>query len=113
MSFRAVQFPHLGNSGWILYVVILWNKLEGRIRVDAESFVDGIGIEDATILQGGFDVVCCGHNHSYNVEEIGNTLLINPGEMLGKDTQPAFAILDSSSRSVEKVEAGEQMKLGE
>lgn len=63
--------------------------------------------------QGSFDVVCCGHNHRYCVEEVGNTLLINPGEMLGKDTQPAFAILDSSSRTVEKVEVGEPMKLAE
>ena len=57
MSLGAVQFPHLGDSAWILHVIILWEKLERRIRVDIESVVDGIGVEDASILQGGFDVI--------------------------------------------------------
>ncbi len=63
--------------------------------------------------QGSFDVVCCGHNHYYAVEKVENTLVINPGEMLGKDTKPSFAILDSLTLEVEKVEVGEQMKLAE
>ncbi|MFZ5766396.1 MAG: YfcE family phosphodiesterase [Thermodesulfobacteriota bacterium] len=62
--------------------------------------------------QGLFDVVCCGHNHRYGVEEIGGTLLINPGDMLGKENQPCFAIFDSLSRRVEKVEVGVKMDLG-
>jgi len=56
--------------------------------------------------QQHFDVVCCGHNHRYGVEKIGNTLLINPGELLGKDGQPGFAILESDSMHVEQVEVG-------
>ncbi|MFH7319839.1 metallophosphoesterase [Desulfurivibrio sp. D14AmB] len=55
---------------------------------------------------GNFDVVCCGHNHRYQVERIGPTLLINPGELLGKDDQPGFAILDAGSMQVERVEIG-------
>lgn len=57
-------------------------------------------------VQGSFDVVCCGHNHRYQVEQIGGTLLVNPGELLGKDDQPGFAILESASRQVERVEIG-------
>lgn len=59
--------------------------------------------------QGGFDVVCCGHNHRYQVEQVGATLLINPGELLGKDDQPGFAILDTTSGQVERVEIGQRM----
>jgi len=58
--------------------------------------------------QGRFDVVCCGHNHRYGVEEVGNTLLINPGELLGKDDTPGFCILDCGGRTVERVEVGER-----
>lgn len=58
-----------------------------------------------------FDIVCCGHNHCYTVKEMGKTLLINPGEMLGKDGIPSFAILDTGSGNVEKVEVGEKMRL--
>jgi len=62
---------------------------------------------------GTFDVVCCGHNHHYGVEKIGSTLLVNPGQMLGDERQPTFAIIESSSRTVEKVEVGEPMNLSE
>ena len=56
--------------------------------------------------QGLFDVVCYGHNHIYRVETTGNTLLINPGELLGKDDQPGFCILDCATMTVERVEVG-------
>lgn len=59
---------------------------------------------------GNFDVVCCGHNHRYNVDKMGQTLFINPGEMLGKDCCPCFAILDTASLEVEKVEVGQQIQ---
>ena len=56
--------------------------------------------------QGSFDVVCCGHNHMYKVEKIGNTLLVNPGELLGKDGQPTFCVIDCASLAAERVEVG-------
>ncbi len=57
-------------------------------------------------VQGGFDVVCCGHNHIYKVEEIGKTLLVNPGEMLGGEYQPGFCILECEAMTTERVEIG-------
>jgi putative phosphoesterase len=54
-----------------------------------------------------FDAVCCGHNHKYNVETIEGTVLINPGHLLGKDSQPGFCILETSTMDVERVEVGE------
>ena len=57
--------------------------------------------------QGMFDVVCCGHNHKYNVEKVGETLFVNPGEMLGKDSQPGFCIMECESLKVERVDVGE------
>jgi len=56
--------------------------------------------------RGGFDVVCCGHNHRYQVEKIGETVLVNPGELLGKDGRPGFCVLDCTSMNVERVEVG-------
>lgn len=53
-----------------------------------------------------FDVVCCGHNHCYMVEKIGVTVLVNPGELLGKDGQPTFSIVDTATLEVERVEVG-------
>lgn len=59
--------------------------------------------------QGGFDVVCCGHNHRYGIEQYDNDkcLLVNPGELLGKDGQPCFCIIETSNLEVEKVEVGQ------
>ncbi len=58
---------------------------------------------------GQYDVVCCGHNHIYGNEIIGSTLLINPGDLLGKDIRPCFSILDTETLQVEKVEVGTAM----
>jgi uncharacterized protein len=32
---------------------------------------------------GRYDFVCFGHNHQYEVSRVKNTLVINPGEILG------------------------------
>jgi len=56
--------------------------------------------------QGLFEVVCCGHNHLRRVEQIGNSLLVNPGELLGKDARPSFLVLTCPSLGVEVVELG-------
>lgn len=56
--------------------------------------------------QGNFDVVCCGHNHRRLIEEVGTTLLVNPGELLGKDAQPSFVVMSCPGRQVEVVEVG-------
>lgn len=58
------------------------------------------------LRQENFDVVCCGHNHRYQVESHGDSLLINPGELLGKDAQPSFCLLDCRSRKVERIDVG-------
>jgi hypothetical protein len=56
-----------------------------------------------------FDVVCCGHNHQYQVEERGKTLLVNPGELLGKDDVPGFCILETADRQIERVYVGKKI----
>lgn len=56
--------------------------------------------------QGNFDVVCCGHNHRYQVEKIGDAILLNPGQLLGMEEQAVFAVLETANLNVEKVEIG-------
>ena len=59
--------------------------------------------------QGNFDVVCCGHNHVYRVEKINNTLLLNPGDLLGAECQPAFILLDCATMEVQRVDVGKPL----
>jgi len=52
-----------------------------------------------------FDVVVYGHDHQAHSEHIGDTLLLNPGELFGGLTgRSTFAWLDPATRTVEWVE---------
>ncbi len=49
---------------------------------------------------GLYDVVCYGHNHTLTEEKIGDTLLLNPGEIMGRDGRSTYMMLDAESRTV-------------
>lgn len=100
-QFCGTRFPSLTHHG------VLGVLEAGGLKI---AFTHYPQMARGLASQGLFDLVCCGHNHCYQVETIGNTLLINPGELLGKDDQPGFAILDCADRSVERVEVGERFK---
>ncbi len=62
---------------------------------------DGTLAED--IAGGGrLDMVLYGHFHVYSQKTVGHTLLLNPGEMLGKDSPPGFCLVDTKSREVSR-----------
>jgi len=48
-----------------------------------------------------FDVVFYGHTHKKDIKKIGNTLLVNPGEIMGKYGRPSFAIWDTKTDTIE------------
>jgi len=51
-----------------------------------------------------FNVCIHGHTHEYREEKIGNTLLLNPGEIQGYQTgKPSFIIFDTKSRAVRRI----------
>ena len=56
---------------------------------------------------GGYDTVCYGHNHTLAEETVGNTLLINPGAIMGfhggklEDIPATFVILDTINMQTE------------
>lgn len=62
---------------------------------------------------GQYDLVCCGHNHIHAEERFGQSLLINPGDLLGKDAVPGFILLDTGSGKIERLQAGEQLIMDE
>lgn len=51
-----------------------------------------------------YDLVCYGHDHTAHEERVGNTLLLNPGELMGLQGRSTIAILDTDTRQVEFVE---------
>ncbi|MCS7199907.1 MAG: metallophosphoesterase [Caldimicrobium sp.] len=53
---------------------------------------------------GEFDYIFCGHTHKFKIWEVGKTLIINPGELMGKEGPPSFVILDLGSREWIKID---------
>ncbi len=65
----------------------------------------------AQALSGSHDLVCYGHDHLFLVERVGNCLLVNPGDLLGKDAVPAFVLVDTDDLSVCQFEVGSTLSL--
>lgn len=76
-------------------------------QVDAEGFSIGFthhGIVGEALAAGGaFQMVCMGHSHEYFSQQTGNTLLLNPGEVMGKDGSPGFCFVDTATAGVRRV----------
>lgn len=65
-------------------------------------------ISELAAQSGNFDVCIHGHTHVFREEKIGNTLLLNPGEIQGYRTGVAsFIVFDCEKMAVEKVIIGE------
>lgn len=53
---------------------------------------------------GEFDLVIYGHDHTYNEENVGETILLNPGAIHPyKIEYASFVIFDTESKSIEKI----------
>ena len=53
---------------------------------------------------GLYDLVCCGHDHTARDERVGESRLINPGELMGRLGPSTFARLDTESGVCTRVE---------
>ena len=52
------------------------------------------------IAQSGvFDLVCYGHDHQEHQERVGDCLLVNPGEVMGRYGKPSWGIYDCEHHS--------------
>ena len=50
---------------------------------------------------GSYDAVFYGHDHTSRVERIGNCLLLNPGEVMGRFGRSTFAVYDPETNQGE------------
>jgi uncharacterized protein len=48
-------------------------------------------------LSGQFDLVCHGHDHTQRLETHGRTLLVNPGEVMGRFGTARYAIYETTA----------------
>lgn len=103
----------LGNNDGDIVSIIENSRKYSNIHIHGEYFKGTFG--DRTVAMnhypdkarsiaqnGGFDIVCYGHNHTMvNNEMVGNTLLINPGAIMGyhggelKESTPTWLLIDT------------------
>ncbi len=103
----------LGNNDGDVAAIIGNSRNYSNVHIHGEYFRSTLGERTiamnhypdkarAIALNGGFDIVCYGHNHALVSDEmVGNTLLINPGAIMGyhggdlKDIPATWLVLDT------------------
>jgi putative phosphoesterase len=80
-----------------LYVEL---ELEGR-QVAAIHYPE---IARRIAQAGVFDLVLYGHDHKRHSEQVGHTLLANPGEVMGRWGAPTFALYDTETGAFQQIE---------
>ncbi len=71
----------------------------GSVEIDGKKIAflhsDDARLFQATVTGGEYDLVCYGHNHLAKVEQVGVTVLANPGEIMGRFGAPSFGLYDT------------------
>jgi len=91
----AGKYPHVTLHGDFAEL-----ELDGR-RVAVIHYPE-IG---RALAQGGvYDLVCHGHSHERVVEQVGKTVRVNPGEVMGRFGLSTYALYDTTAGQAEIVE---------
>ena len=61
-------------------------------------------VAEGLAASGKYNLVCFGHSHTFFEQKTGNTLLLNPGEIMGKDGLPGFCLVDSNTSEAKGVD---------
>jgi putative phosphoesterase len=107
-----------GNNDADLFRIT--RKSSERVRVHGEFFETEAGGKKIAVnhfdylarpmaASGLYDIACYGHNHNFSVAQVGRTLAINPGPIMGarfpggkwEDVLPTFVTLETSDWRVE------------
>jgi len=88
LSRVASRFSHVTLHGDLAEL-----DLDGR-RV-AVSHYPQVG--RALAQSGVYHLVCYGHNHESTVEQVGSTVLVNPGEVMGRLGRSTYAVYDTAT----------------
>lgn len=111
----------LGNNDGDVAAIIANAAKYPNVRLHGEYYrgsLGGITIavnhypDNARALaeNGGYDVVCYGHNHTIHTEKVNDTLLLNPGAIMGyhggelRDLPATFLVLETSRMQVTRVD---------
>ncbi len=72
-------------------------ELDGR-RIFVVHYPE---IAEDVAASGRYDLVCYGHDHRAHASRVGDTLLLNPGEVMGRFGTSSLALYDTESNEAE------------
>ena len=67
------------------------------------AFTHYKAVAEGLAATGRFDLVCYGHTHGASLDKVGETVLLNPGEVMGKDGDPGFYLVDTLKHSYDRI----------
>jgi putative phosphoesterase len=91
----AAEYDHVSLHGEFAEL-----ELDGR-RVAVTHYPE---IAEAFASGDRFDLVCHGHNHERIIERRSETMLVNPGEVMGRLGTATYAVYDTRTGGAEFVD---------
>lgn len=84
---------------------ITLHGLIGKLDLGGRKFAFTHYAEIAVGLarSGDFDMVCFGHSHAFAQSREGEAILLNPGEIMGKDGSPGFCLVDTDTLDIRHI----------
>ena len=101
---RVVEFPSSSYTyayGSMLEGDAIVTQLEDQIRL-AEAYLAEVARPIAAA--GMHDLVCFGHSHRRSIEQVGRTVLLNPGEVMVRFGVHSVGVYDTSTGQAEILE---------
>ena len=109
-----VHFVLGNNDGDVLLLSRFANGLDNATLHGPFAYLEFAGTKVAVnhypqialdqARSGQYDLVCYGHDHTANVEQIGDTMLVNPGEAMGRFGKSTYALYDTDTRTAQIIE---------
>ena len=83
----------------------------GRLSIEDTSiaFIHSEEMGYALAHTGDYDLVCCGHTHVHRLEKIKDTILLNPGDIMGKDGPGSLCLFDTAEQKVTQLKLTEDL----
>lgn len=114
--FRGEVHGVFGNVDGDKYLMTEWAhtkfnniNLYGDIgELDAKgskiAFVHSPKVAKALALTAEYEAVFYGHTHEKSIEKVGESLVINPGEIMGRLNLPTFCFYDTEKKEAKHIE---------
>lgn len=72
------------------------------------AFTHYQAVAEGLAATGRFDLVCFGHTHKASLDNVGGAVLLNPGEVMGKDGNPGFYLVDTTKHHYNRIRLPER-----